>query len=301
MESPPDKTGFVVNYYWRSGFSASVRQATLLALALLRENSGVGKIVLMDGSPIADKLIKNDCHETGIIYHHAGQELSFASGFNCGKQLLDEPYIGLMANDIFPPSDTVQKLIAYLQKNDVGCVFPYLSHCDYPGQMYDFVRMPITCEPSLMTLNLNIFKREVLEQAGGVAEGYSGSYNDLILLMKIRQQGYRVVLVGDTRVTHLGQMTISQGSTYRKTKDRERFVVEYPTYATEHGAWQVAHWKWPLATNKLVGLLWWICQNTISTRLRNAFQRILIMLEPSLTRFPAGWGNAHTLKRVGEE
>lgn len=288
------QVGMVVNYYCEPHFTPAIKYTTLLSLQLLRQNENVETILLVDGSTQPDLMMAGYCRSMGVTYHHAGRSLQFAEGFNVGLAMLNEPFIGLMANDIFPPADTVKKLLSILSISDVGCVFPYLSYCDYPGQMYDFVHRAVTCEPTIMTLNLNLFKREVLEKAGGVNESYSGSYNDLILLMKIRQMGYRVVLVGDTRVTHLGQMTISQGTTYKKEKDRQRFIIEYPNYVSKHGAWQVAHWKRPLATNKLVSFLWWLCQNTISTRVRNALQNILIMYEPVLTRFPASWDRQYT-------
>ncbi len=285
MNNPAPRVGMVVNYYWQPHFSPAVRYATLLSLQLLRQNPEAQTVLLVDGSPEPDEEMAGHCTALNVRYHHAGRALQFAEGFNIGLSLLEEPYIGLMANDIFPPPDTLRKLLTCLELPDVGCVFPYLSYCDYPGQMADFVRKPITCEPSLMTLNLNLFKREVLQKAGGVDESYSGSYNDLILLMKIRQMGYRVVLVGDTRVTHLGQVTISQGTTYKKEKDRQRFMAEYPAYVAQHGAWQVAHWKWPLATTPAAKILWWLCQHLPSTRLRNRMQDWLIRLEPLLTSY----------------
>jgi GT2 family glycosyltransferase len=284
------KLGIVVNYFRRNDHPALIRDFTLLSLKFLRNDDDKSSILLVDGSSFADTDLSAACTSLNVNYLHMGKEIGFAEALNLGWNLLKEDNICFMANDILVPSGTLRVLQDQLKISDVGCVFPYLSYCDYPGQTYGFVSKPITCEPSVMTINLNIFKRYVLEKAMGVDENYSGSYNDLILLMKIRELGFRVILVGDTSVFHLGKMTIAQGSTYAKDKDQIRFREEYRSYATSHGMWQVKHWKWPLATTPLVSLLWWISQNSMSTRFRNWSQSFIMKIEPELTRYPARYG-----------
>jgi GT2 family glycosyltransferase len=282
--------GMAVNYYWKSNFSASTQSCAALALRMLRENAGVGTIVLVDGSPEPDPWIQSACGHCDVTYHHAGRELGFAEGYNTGWRLLKEPVVGLMASDIFPPRSTISTLAKCLEAPDVGCVFPYLSFCDYPAQVAPLVKAAVTCEPSAMTLNLNLFKRNVLEQVGGVDERYTGAYNDLILMMRIRRAGHRVVQVGGTYVNHLGQITISQGTTYKREGDRVRFQEEYPELHAKHGKWKVKHWVWPLSTNPRAARWWWLSQNIPSSRLRSALERATLAREPLLTRYPAPWG-----------
>jgi GT2 family glycosyltransferase len=293
MMQSSDLAGFVINYYRRPSFPPSHRTATTLSIQALKENIGVGHVILVDGSNQPDLYMQDVCNREGIDYLHTGKELTFAQGYNIGWKLLGEPYVGFMANDTFPSKGTISNLLEYIKLLDVGCVFPYISYCDYPGQIYTFARRPITCEPTIMTLNLNIFKREVLEKVMGVDDGYSGCYNDIILLMKIRSTGYRVVLVGNTRVFHMGQMTLSQGSTYAQEKDIRKFKEQYSSYMAEHGIFGVSHWKWPLATTRIVALLWWLSQNNMSATLRNLIQNFVMKLEPELTSFPAEFGKSN--------
>lgn len=279
-----------VNYYWKPTFSPSTQSCAALALRMLRENTGVGTIVLVDGSPSPDPWIRDCCGKCDVTYHHAGRELSFAEGYNTGWRLLTEPMVGLMASDIFPPKSTIATLTAFLETPEVGCVFPYLSYCDYPAQVAPLVKEAVTCEPSAMTLNLNLFKRPVLQQVGGVDERYTGAYNDLILMMKIRRAGHRVVQVGGTYVNHLGQITISQGTTYKREGDKQRFQKEYPELQAAHGKWRFKHWVRPLSTSPRAARWWWLSQNVPSSRLRGILERYTLSREPQLTRYPAPWG-----------
>lgn len=281
---PMDEIGIVINYYWLPTYPKSCQISTWGSLSNLMESCSIHNVVLVDGSPTPDAFISSKCLELGIEYISSGRGLRYAEGFNLGIERLQNPYICLMANDIFPTQDVFDKLYKCISVSDVGCVFPYLSYSDYPGQMPSFVRMPVTCEPTVMTLNMNLFRRSALEKIGGIDEKFTGSFNDVIALAKIRNHGYRAILVGDTNVTHMGRLTISQGSNYRKDNDYRRFSDEFPQYRAEHGKWQIKHWIKPFATNRKIAALWWISQNAPSTRVRRFLEWMTIWLEPELTK-----------------
>jgi GT2 family glycosyltransferase len=286
-----DSVDVVINYYWRPTHNRSSQVATWLSILTLKENSCVGDVVLVDGSPTPDSFIEGICDESDVRYIHTGRELAFAEGYNFGWKLLSGPYVALMANDIFPRQGTMDALLEWIKRPDVGCVTPFLTSADYPPQVASYVYNAVTCEPSAITLNLNVFKRSVLESIGGVDIAYNGCFNDVILVLKIREMGYRVILAGDTQVVHMGQMTIGQGSTYNKRKDMSRFSDEYSLYLAKHGKWKIKHWRWPLATSIWAAILWWISQNIPSVRLRKVFQRFTMRYEPRLTQYPARYGN----------
>lgn len=279
-----DPIGVVINYYWKPTFPKSFQLSTWVSLLSLQESGFDKNVVLVDGSPLHDKFIQSKCVELGIEYISFDKDLSYAEGFNIGVRHSKGDYICLMANDVYPSRDLIEKLYPWIIMQDVGCVFPYLSSSDYTGQNPNFVRNPITCEPTLMTLNINLFKRSVLEEVNGIDENYSGSYNDVILMAKIRNKGYRVIQVGGTYVNHLGKITISQGSNYQKDLDFQRFSKEYPQYRAKHGKWQVKHWVKPFAVNKRIALFWWIAQHLPSTRARKFMEWLTIWLEPELTK-----------------
>lgn len=279
------RIGFVVNYYWRPTYSESVRASAKFALSMLSGCSIIDRIILMDGSPLPDTEIFEYCRKNSVEYIHLDKELGFAEALNQGWKRLDTEFVGLMASDVFPTPETLKLLVDVLTLPDVGLVFPYLDYCDYPGQISSFVRNPVTCEPSSMSLNLNLLKKKVLGEIGGIDQNYSGGYNDLILLMKIRKMGQKVILVGNTRTSHLGRATVSQGTNFNMAIDNPRFSAEYPEYRTTYGPWNITHWKWPFATTKRAKVFWWIAQNFPNRKIRKFLEWLTIWLEPDLTRF----------------
>ncbi|NLN35159.1 MAG: glycosyltransferase family 2 protein [Candidatus Cloacimonetes bacterium] len=280
-----NKIGFVVNYYWRPTFSEYVRESARFAISMIESSSIVDRILLIDGSPIPDIEMQEVYRSKKVQYLHLGKELGFAEALNEGWKRLDTEFIGLMASDVYPTPETLKLLVDVLTLPNVGLVFPYLDFCDYPGQVSSFVRNPVSCEPSSMSLNLNLIKKKVLEEIGGIDENYSGGYNDLILLMKIRKIGQKVILVGNTRTSHLGRATVSQGTNFNMAIDNPRFSTEYPEYRTLYGPWNITHWKYPFATTKRAKVFWWIAQNFPLRKIRNFLIWFAMWLEPDLTRF----------------
>ncbi|MGD9526571.1 glycosyltransferase family 2 protein [Pseudonocardia sp.] len=293
--------GMVVNYYWNSPDAtgkALLARTTELGLRLLRRNRRVGTIVLVDGSPTPDSELAATCEEIGARYHHAGRELGLAEGYNTGWRLLPEPFVGIMANDILPhPISALDALLDMAERDDVGCAFPYLSVGDYVTQIVrSSVLRPtmVTCEPASMTLNLNIFRRAVLEQVGGVDEGYVAGYYDPIMVLKIRELGYRVVLVGGATAMHVHALTKAEGgSTLGLAKlalDAERFRREYPEHHAEHGVWNVRFAERPFATTRPARMLWWLSENAPFWPVRRVLRHVGYTFEPLLTRYPARFG-----------
>ena len=117
-----------------------------------------------------------------------------------------------MANDVIPhPVGTMEILLDWISRPDVGCVFPYFSSNRGVGDEVQRVgfssRGGIACEPSTMTLSLNLFKRQVLEQICGLDENYLFGFAEPILLIKIRSLGFRAVMAGGTHASHYDQLT----------------------------------------------------------------------------------------------
>lgn len=277
--------GIVVNYYWKPSFPMSCRYSTLVSLLSLVEAGFRENIVLVDGSPIHDPFIEEQCENLGIRSIYTDSNLTFAEGYNLGIEQSHGEYVCLMANDIYPTRDAFEKMFEWITKPDVGCSFPYLTASDYPGQVSGFVRKAVTCEPTFMTLNINMFKRSVLEEIGGIDNEFTGGYNDIVGLSQIRNLGYKIVLVGDTNVVHLGRMTISQGTNYVISDENYKlFSNRFPEYIAKHGKWGYKHWVNPFAVNKRIAFLWWVCQNFPSTRVRNNLERRIIRIEPLITR-----------------
>jgi GT2 family glycosyltransferase len=295
-----NKVGMVVNYFWPSpsqeGYEI-ITSTTQLALLYLKKNPVVGNVVLADGSPEADELVEEMCSKLDVKYLHAGRKLSLAEGYNAGWRSLSEPYVGLMQNDILPhPPDTMTLLLEWIKRPDVGCVFPYLGD---PADYVQYIEVPArslrTCEPSNMQLNLNIFKRSILEEVGGVDEGYMTAFYDPILAIKIRRLGFRVVLVGGAKAIHVDQLTKKLGgsslTSERYLEDAQRWHQEYPTYATwDYGLECMRYSSWPLSTSLSSAILWRLCYRLPSEKMRYKLWRFIMWLEPFLTQYPAKYG-----------
>lgn len=296
-----EKIGMVVNYYSREREGPMrdiLANATLLGARLLKCCEDVNSIIIVDGSKNPDKLLSESCHEFGVSYLHTGREVGYSDAYNIGWRQLKEKYIGLMANDIIPnPPSSLSTMLDVLRESDVGCVFPYLHS---PRPKSDEVQAPgflhrgdISCEPSSMTLNLNLFKREVLEAVGGVTEDYKVGFSEPILLIKIRGMGLRCIMVGKTRAYHcdrltklLGQSTLSNE---RYKADVERWFREYAEYASP-GIAQINFAQWPFSTTKWIRWLWLFAFHFPIKRKRRRIMSFVMWLEPWLTRYPARYG-----------
>jgi FkbM family methyltransferase len=289
-----------VNHYWNAPDAAGravMVTATELGLRMLRRSPVVGSIALVDGSPEPDARLAAVCEELDAEYIHTGRELGLAEGYNLGWRSLPEPYVGLMANDIVPfPLQSLDRLLELVQQPDVGLAFPYLTLCDYAPQLARSGaigrRTMVSCEPASMTLNLCVLRREVLERVGGVDTAYATGFYDPIMVMRVRELGYRAVQAGDTWVVHLDRLTKTFGGSTLTPKvhagDRERFFARYPHLQTEHGIWGIRFWRWPMAMTRPAALLWWLSQRLPSRRARRAAESTASFLEPLLTRYPVG-------------
>jgi len=272
------KIGVTINYYKKMPSSSRnnpIIPTTELGIIMLKTSPEIGSIVLVDGSPKKDEIIEQSCKEMDVNYIHTGKELTIPEAYNIGWRSMKEPYQALMANDILPhdPS-TITKLYDYIKIDDIGCVFPYISHGDWKVQDPRFIeRFEITCEPSFILLNFICFKRDVLERIGGVDEGYKVGFYDPILLIKVRETGYRAVLVGDTHMTHLNALTKKTGESSLLVGDFHTDVTKFINeYSELHylpkgeitgldEVWPYKFWKWPLSTTFSIQICWWISKH----------------------------------------
>lgn len=304
MTSSDGELGFVVNFFCSSTDAATrelLAATTGVSLRFIRLNPLVDTTVLIDGSADPVLEMKAICNEIGVEYVHAGRQLNYVEAYNLGWRRLQTKYIGMLANDVIPhPFETIALLLDWIRRPDVGCVFPYLNS---NRRSFDEVQRPgflhrgrFTCEPASMTLNLNIFKRSVLEEIGELDENYEVGYQEPILLIKIRSLGHRVVLVADTRAMHYDRLTKTTGasetsdSKYRS--DTDRWLAEYPGYANTNGVANIRFSAWPFSTTPMLKAAWWLTERLPGARFRHRVSELLMWIEPLLCRYPARNGKA---------
>ncbi len=302
MTTERRELGMVVNYFCRSREGAEhplIVRTTELGLRWLQQSEVVGTILLVDGSPEPDPLMRQVCEELGVRYDHAGRQLTYVESYNRGWRALTEPFVGLMANDILPhPPETLSILLEWIRREEVGCAFPYMTThragCDETQRPGFWRRGSITCEPSSMTLNLNLFKRSTLEAIGGLDEGYVYGYGEPILIIRIRELNQRVVMVGGTRIFHLDRLTKDLGQSALVDADHgvdtERWYREFPDHASRRGLANLRLWRWPFSTTWKIRTLWWLHERLPVPKLRDLALALILWVEPRLTRYPTRRG-----------
>lgn len=289
--------GIVVNYYCNDNFGPArdiLVDATTLSLRLLRSNNDIRDIILVNGSNVPDKKLEEICKNIDVIYYQTSKIIGYAEAYNIGWKKLENKYIGLMANDIVPnPPSTISILLDAIKIPDVGCAFPYMEtprfdHVEVQKTSY-FNRHNITCEPSSMTLNLNLFKRETLESIGGITEKYKFGFSEPILINQIRSLNQRCLLVGGARVYHYDQLTKLLGASSLEGKDWaedwNRFRSEYPDFASERGIAALNFSASPLSVNRRARFLWTLAYKYPSSRVRARLFKWIMWAEPWLTRY----------------
>ena len=232
--------GVTVNYFQMTKGDEQIEFSALLCLSLLRIAPEVSQIVLVDGSPQPNDRIKSYCDTRGIIYTHFGRELTFSETYNLGIGQLDTYYVCTMASDVFVRPDTFKIIGEFINTADestLGCVIPYLSYSDLPGQARTSPG-PTRISP-LMTLNLNVFPRAVLDAIGGGNDEFSGCFNDFIMAKKISDLGRKIYLV-DAFAVHYGRLTLNSGSTrVDYPADEQRMVEKYPELLKPGSRWHL--------------------------------------------------------------
>ncbi|MCP4315139.1 MAG: hypothetical protein GY789_03685 [Hyphomicrobiales bacterium] len=139
-----------------------------------------------------------------------------------------------------------------------------------------------------MSLNLNLFKRETLEEIGGVTEKYKFGFSEPILIYQIRNLNQRCLMVGGTRVYHFDQLTKYLGASSLKDKDYDRDIElwfeEYPDFASARGIASINFSAEPFSINKRTKWLWAFACRYPSRRVRAKLFSWIMWLEPWLTR-----------------
>lgn len=221
----------VVVCHYNKDCSPALRYMTLHSMAFLCKNRPPGlRIMVVDGSPDEDAALAQGLAELKVEYLHLGKELTFPETYNAGIRKTANPFIVLLANDIFIEADQIVKLAAEIH-GEVGCAIPYLSFSDYGTQIIRRIVVPPRCYPSQMTLNVNAFSRGALERIGLIPEQMTGAFNDVILFIKLREANYSIILRNVGYVFHMAKQTLRTGATtVSHEKDALLFMQEFPDY-----------------------------------------------------------------------
>lgn len=216
----------IISYFNPTGVE-SLRRMAQTALAFFHENSlHRHEFCVLDGSGRIDDTMRAFCGERGASYLPSEITESFAQTYNRGLRLAGDNECVICASDIFVPKGW-DKFIGD-HREFRGMIIPYLSCSDYSTQQLNsaWARRPIA--PIACTINLNYFSRGAVRQVGLLDEAFSGSYNDVDLLIRLRRAGMEVLMIDMGPVKHLGKMTVSVATTWDNAADVRTFAKKYP-------------------------------------------------------------------------
>jgi len=231
--------GVTVNYFSSIHSSTSTKQSVFFALSLLKNCSHVSTIVLSDGSEAEDHELRKYCESINVHYAHQGRLASFGDTYNYGACFLKEDWIALMASDIYVYPATFSAFDNFIKNHHelpIGCLIPYLSTSDLLFQMN---QNRLDAYASLMTYNLNIFRRDVFLKIGGVNTMLNGCFNDIVTCIQLKKNGLDVFIVGGSYALHYGRLTVGNNINHKYIEDEKLFITKYPEYYDEAGYFKV--------------------------------------------------------------
>lgn len=175
------------------------------------------------------------------------KEFNYSAINNFGVSFATGDYILLLNNDTEVMSeDWMERMIANLQREDIGCVgvklfYPdmTLQHCGvaigmggiaghvfarYPGDyMGGFGRALLQQDVSIVTAACLMVPRKVFDEVGGLEEKIKVAFNDVDFCLKIRDAGYSIMYEPMVYLKHYESKTRGYEDTEEK---KQRFQSE---------------------------------------------------------------------------
>lgn len=227
----------IINYF---NPSANTRVAAMLRYACecyAANSSLLGELIVVDGSGITDPDLRSLCESRDWIYTACPSKGAFAKIYNQGMRLAKFPYRAWSASDIFVCEGWDHKLISELNRTGAWMAAPYLTNSDYIAQTRLWPVAMRTFSASYMTFNLNVVTAECVSKVGLMDERFSGNYNDVDYLLRIRSHKKKAIIVNAGQILHVARGTSSVSSTFNLEADRRAFVEKYPALHTTRQGW----------------------------------------------------------------
>lgn len=186
------------------------------------------ELIVSDGSGKKSLKLFEKCSGRGWKYLFTEEKVGFAYAYNRGMEAATGDYRVWMASDIIVSKGWESKLISEMIRTSSWMAAPYLTNSDYAGQVYNWVAKMHTFYPSAMTFNLNMITRECYEKVGLMDEQFSGCFNDVDYLIRIREFGGKAIVVDAGHVLHVARATVSESTMVNGSQDMQRFIKKYP-------------------------------------------------------------------------
>ena len=274
----------IINHFMSDEAQHHIAASALFSAALYVKAPLIKEVLLVDGSRLPSERMREECERLGVKYLHSGRMLSFAEGYNFGVMAANADWIILSASDIYPSHNITlafQEIIEGCETTRLGCIIPRLSHCAFPSQVRSRIFNPLCVVPT-MTLNVNVFNRQLLNDLGLVPTHYSGAYNDVelsILLAKADRQIYMT----QQSCLHYGSLTIQTNkSSVNFAADRIKFKGARPNYYRAGALWDLD--IVPLLTSRYLKAAFTMANMLGRGRLYRIVEKLLFYALPAFQR-----------------
>lgn len=223
------KTLSIILNYFNPREDIRILRMTEFALQSIKSfTKNTYELLLVDGSGKNCSDLEKLCRFEEWKYLPSVEREEYAVTFNRGFKLSKGTYCVLIASDIFVSEEWDSRLLAEMERTGAWMVAPYLSFSDSPSQAWSFPIVKKSFEPVAVTFNLNLFSQNCIKSIGELDERFSGCFNDLDYLVRIRRAGGRVVISDVGHITHLGKGTTSKFTLVDYERDLRRFTEKYP-------------------------------------------------------------------------
>jgi len=242
------------------------------------------ELIISDGSGFISHDLSKKCVERGWVYLHSDEKIGFSDAYNRGMKIAKGDYRVWMASDIILGMDWETRLISEMERTHAWMASPYLSSSDYPAQVYHWVAKMVTFQPSSMTFNLNMITAECYDKVGLMDEQFSGCFNDIDYLLRIRQSGGDAIIVDAGQILHVSRGTISESTMVDGNSDLTRFLLKYPALISPRAEWQYNYISSQLCKSRMYRQLIRCCNLLPNNRLVERISRLVMKFEPLFHR-----------------
>ncbi|MCT4545246.1 MAG: glycosyltransferase [Vallitalea sp.] len=197
-------------------------------------NKGIEILIVDNGSKcIPQQWINNSKSRyikdnINIIYIQIEENMGYPIGVNIGLAHCKGEIIAILNNDLIFPKDWFNGLANTIEENEsIGIAAPYLSYAygvQNIGIRLDSIEEINICGKKIMNENKDkiifttravgaciVLKKQVLEKVGGNDFWYGiGHFDDDDLCLRIRIAGYKIAIVGNSFVYHIGSTSFKE-------------------------------------------------------------------------------------------
>jgi GT2 family glycosyltransferase len=207
------------------------------------------RVVVVDNGSDAgtlDYLRAEAGRESRLQVVENGSNLGFAAANNIGLRLLgDCDTLVLLNNDTVVPPEWLGKLVHHAARPELGLVGPVtnwtgnearidityrsVAEMEVAARNYAASHAGRLFDISVLAMYCVAFRREVLERAGELDEGYKvGMFEDVDYAEAVRKLGLRVVCCEDVFVHHYGMASFSKldPAEYQRLFEQNRAYFE---------------------------------------------------------------------------